>query len=145
LIQDVTSSNYFRIQYYGENYNEAYEILEKENADLILEIPPKFEKNIVRESQNKVLVAINAINGTKAGLSGMYLSQILQDYNKNIQAKLSPEIVEFQKNAGLEVSSIIWFNRHYNYRLSLVPGILAFLVTLIGGMLTALNIVSEKK
>ena len=43
LIQDVTSSNYFRIQYYGENYNEAYEILEKENADLILEIPPKFE------------------------------------------------------------------------------------------------------
>ena len=36
LIQDVTSSNYFRIQYYGENYNEAYKILEKENADLIL-------------------------------------------------------------------------------------------------------------
>ena len=145
LIQDVTSSNYFRIQYYGENYNEAYEILEKENADLILEIPPKFEKNIVRESQNKVLVAINAINGTKAGLSGVYLSQILQDYNKNIQAKLSPEIVEFQKNAGLEVSSILWFNRHYNYRLALVPGILAFLVTLIAGMLTALNIVSEKE
>jgi hypothetical protein len=74
----------------------------------------------------------------------MYLSQILQDYNKNIQAKLSPEIVEFQKNAGLEVSSILWF-RHYNYRLALVPGILAFLVTLIGGMLTALNIVSEKE
>jgi len=145
LIQDVTSSNYFRLQYYGENYNEAYEILEKENADLILEIPPKFEKNIVRESQNKVLVAINAINGTKAGLSGVYLSQILQDYNKNIQAKLSPEIVEFQKNSGLEVSSILWFNRHYNYRLALVPGILAFLVTLIGGMLTALNIVSEKE
>lgn len=44
LIQDVTSSNYFKIQYYGENYNEAYEILEKENADLILEIPQKFEK-----------------------------------------------------------------------------------------------------
>lgn len=145
LIQDITSSNYFRLQYYGENYNEAYEILEKENADLILEIPPKFEKNIVRESQNKVLVAINAINGTKAGLSGVYLSQILQDYNKNIQAKLSPEIVEFQKNVGLEVSSILWFNRHYNYRLALVPGILAFLVTLIGGMLTALNIVSEKE
>ncbi len=88
LIQDVTSSNYFQTQYYGENYNEAYEILRKENADLILEIPQKFEKNIVRESQNKVLVAINAINGTKAGLSGVYLSQILQDYNKNILTEL---------------------------------------------------------
>ena len=145
LIQDVTSSNYFRLQYYGENYNEAYEILEKEEVDLILEIPSKFEKNIVRESQNKVLVAINAINGTKAGLSGVYLSQILQDYNKNIQTELSPEIVEMQKNAGLQVDSMLWFNKHYNYRLALVPGILAFLVTLVGGMLTALNIVSEKE
>ena len=79
---------------------------------MILEIPPNFQKNIVRESQNKVLVAINAINGTKAGLFlGCYLSQILQDYNKNILTELSPEIVEFQK-IPLEVSSIIWFNRH---------------------------------
>jgi ABC-2 type transport system permease protein len=62
-----------------------------------LEIPPKFEKNIVRESQNKVLVAINAINGTKAGLSGMYLSQILQDYNKNIQAKFLQKLLNFRK------------------------------------------------
>ena len=95
-----------QLQYYGENYNEAYENLEKEKVDLILEIPPKFEKNIVRETQNKVLVAINAINGTKAGLSGVYLSQILQDYNKNIQTELSPEIVEMQKNAGLQVDSM---------------------------------------
>lgn len=145
LIQDVTSSNYFRLQYYGENYQEAFEILEQEKADLILEIPPKFEKNIVREGQNKVLVAINAINGTKAGLSGTYLSQIIQDYNKKIQTELSPEISEAQKNSGFQINTILWFNRHFNYRLALVPGILAFLVTLIGGMLTALNIVSEKE
>lgn len=145
LIQDITSGKYFRLQYYGENYNEAYEILEEEKADLILEIPPKFEKNIVRESQEKVLIAINAINGTKAGLSGLYLSQILMDFNKKIQAELSPEIVEAQKNAGIEVRSTLWFNNHYNYRLALVPGILGFLVTLVGGMLTALNIVSEKE
>lgn len=145
LLQEVTSSHYFNLKYYGENSKDAYEILEREKADLILEIPPQFEKNLVRESQNKVLVAINAINGTKAGLSGIYLSQIIQDYNKKIQTDLSPEITELQKNTGLEIRSSLWFNRHYNYRLALVPGILALLITLIGGMLTALNIVTEKE
>jgi ABC-2 type transport system permease protein len=90
------------------------------------------------------LVAINAINGTKAGLSGCIFHKFYKITIKIFKPN-SPELVEFQKNAGLEVSSILWFNRHYNYRLALVPGILAFLVTLIGGMLTALNIVSEKK
>jgi ABC-2 type transport system permease protein len=78
-------------------------------------------------------------------LGGSYLAQILQDYNQNIQTKLSPQLVEFQKNAGLELNATLWFNRFYNYRLALVPGILAFLVTLVGGMLSALNIVSEKE
>ena len=78
-------------------------------------------------------------------MGGSYLAQILQDYNQNIQTKLSPQLVEFQKNAGLEVNATLWFNRFYNYRLALVPGILAFLVTLVGGMLSALNIVSEKE
>ena len=145
LIQKITASNYFKLQYYGEDYQKAFETIESEKSDIILEIPPKFEQNLVRENQQKVLVAINAINGTKAGLGGSYLAQILQDYNQNIQTKLSPQLVEFQKNAGLEVNATLWFNRFYNYRLALVPGILAFLVTLVGGMLSALNIVSEKE
>ncbi|KAF1857624.1 hypothetical protein Lal_00014637 [Lupinus albus] len=102
----VANTNVERI--YVPHRKYAHSVAKKEDADLILEIPSKFEKNIVRESQNKVLVAINAINGTKAGLSGMYLSQILQDYNKNILTELSPEIVEFQKNSGLEVVFSSW-------------------------------------
>lgn len=145
LIQKIIASNYFKLQYYGEDYQKAFETIESEKSDIILEIPPKFEQNLVRENQQKVLIAINAINGTKAGLGGSYLAQILQDYNQNIQTKLSPQLVEFQKNSGLELNATLWFNRFYNYRLALVPGILAFLVTLVGGMLSALNIVSEKE
>lgn len=47
--------------------------------------------------------------------------------------------------SGLEIIPSFWFNSDYNYRLSLVPGILGFLITLIAGYLTALNIVQEKK
>lgn len=145
LINDITSSGYFQLTYFGENYRAAFEKIEKENADLILEIPPNFEKNLIRENQQQVFVGINAINGTKAGLSGAYLTQIFQLFNKNIQLKFQPQIAEAAKNSGLEIRSLMWFNKNYNYRLSLVPGILVFLVTLVGGMLSALNIVEEKE
>ncbi|WP_228441752.1 ABC transporter permease [Chryseobacterium lacus] len=145
LIRKVTASGYFKIVEYGENYKTAYSAIESEKADLILEIPNNFEKNLVLENKEKVLVAINAINGTKAGLSGSYLAQILQDFNQQIQVKMMPQTETAKKTSGLEIVPKLRFNEQYNYRLSLVPGILAFLVTLIGGYLTALNIVEEKE
>ncbi len=145
LIRKITASGYFKIMDYGENYNDAYQEVEKDKIDLILEIPNNFEKDLVRENNDKVLIAIKAINGTKAGLSASYLGQILQNYNQQIQLEMNPELETVKKNSGLEIVPKFWFNETYNYRLSLVPGILAFLVTLIGGYLTALNIVEEKE
>ena len=145
LIRKITASGYFKIINYGENYNTAYEEIEKDKADLILEIPNNFEKDLVRENKEKVLLAINAINGTKAGLSASYLAQILQDYNQQVQLKMSPELESAKKISGVEIVPNFWFNENYNYRLALVPGILAFLVTLISGYLAALNIVQEKE
>lgn len=145
LIRKVTASGYFKIVNYGESYPTAFQEVEKDKADLIIEIPNNFEKNIVRENQEKVLLVINAINGTKAGLSASYLAQILQDYNQQIQVKLSPQTETLKKTSGLEILPKFWFNESYNYRLSLVPGILAFLITLVAGYLSALNIVQEKE
>ncbi len=145
LIRKITASGYFQIVNYGESFNKAYSDVEQEKADLIIEIPNNFEKNLVRENSEKVLLAINAINGTKAGLSGSYLAQIIADFNQQIQVKTMPQIETVKKTSGLDIIPKFWFNESYNYRLSLVPGILAFLVTLIGGYLTALNIVEEKE
>lgn len=145
LIRKITASGYFKIMDYGENYNDAYQEVENDKIDLILEIPNNFEKYLVRENNEKVLIAINAINGTKAGLSASYLGQILQNYNQQVQLEMNPELENAKKISGVEIIPNFWFNETYNYRLSLVPGILAFLVTLIGGYLTALNIVEEKE
>lgn len=145
LIRKITASGYFKMTHYSENYEKAYEEIEKDKADLILEIPNNFEKDLVRENSGKILLAINAINGTKAGLSASYLAQILQHYNRQIQVEIDPGVESSTETSGLDIVPTFWFNENYNYRLSLVPGILAFLVTLISGYLAALNIVQEKE
>jgi ABC-2 type transport system permease protein len=45
----------------------------------------------------------------------------------------------------IEIASSNWFNPFLNYAFFMVPGILALLVTMVGGYLSALNIVKEKE
>jgi ABC-2 type transport system permease protein len=55
--------------------------------------PIIFEKDLVKENEAKLFMAINAINGTKANLGGAYLRTIIQDYNKQVRT----EWIQFPK------------------------------------------------
>ncbi len=144
LLSKITGSGYFRLIDYCSSYNAAYKYIETGQADAILEIPPHFEKNLVRGGSQQVFIALNAINGTKANLGGSYLNAIIADFNKDILVQLAPSSKSIN-STGIEVTSVSWFNPKRNYKLSLIPGILAILVTIVGGFLAALNIVKEKE
>lgn len=144
LLSDITSSGYFRLVAYDNTFDEAYKYIETDKTDVILEIPADFERNLVRTGSQQIFIAFNAINGTKAGLGAGYLRTIITNYNKHILVKLAPSM-QTSDGAGINVVPLDWFNPQRNYQLSLIPGILGMLVTLVGGFLTALNIVKEKE
>jgi ABC-2 type transport system permease protein len=75
LISKITSSGHFKLVSFNSSYKKAYTLIENDKADLILEIPTSFERDMVDEKTSKVLMAINAIEGTKAGLGGAYLAR----------------------------------------------------------------------
>lgn len=144
LISTITASGYFRLTGYNDSFRQAFHLIERDRADLILEIPYGFEKNLIREGEQKMFIAVNAINGVKANLGGSYLTSIIKNYNKEIRLDLNPA-TRFEQSPRIEVTLSNWFNSLLNYRVFMVPGILAFLVTLVGGFLTCLNIVKEKE
>jgi len=144
LISTVTASGYFRLTGYKAAFKEAFQLIEANKADLILEIPQGFERNLIREKSQKLFIAANAINGVKAGLGAAYLSSIIRGYNKDIRLQLL-QPSKFNQASVIEIASSNWFNPLMNYQVFMVPGILAILVTMIGGFLSALNIVKEKE
>lgn len=144
LISKITSSGYFTLTGYNANFNEAYKLIENDKADIILEIPNGFERNLIREDEQKLFVAVNAINGTKAGLGGAYLGNIIGSFNGSIRTQLiQPD--RFNPMPQVQVTSTNWFNPLLNYSFFMVPGILVLLVTMIAAMQSALNIVREKE
>src|SRR6185503_12239864 len=144
LISKITSSGYFRLADYTGSYETAMHEIEKDEADLILEIPSSFEKQLVKEDEAPLFIAVNAINGTKANLGGAYLRSIIQDYNSEVRTEWI-QFPRFSPETTIEVTSSNWYNPSMNYRYFMVPGILVILVTMVGSFLAALNIVKEKE
>ena len=144
LISKITASGYFQLQAYNPSFKDALHDIEKDNSDLILEIPASFEKDLVKEDKSTLFLAINAINGVKANLGGAYLRSIIQDYNREVRLKWI-QFPRFSPETNIEVVSSNWFNPLMNYKYFMVPGILVLLVTMVGSFLASLNIVKEKE
>lgn len=144
LVSKITSSGYFRLQDFTQSYDQAMRSIEKDEADLVLEIPASFEKQIVREDEGTLFMAVNAINGTKANLGAAYLRNIIQDFNRQVRTEWI-QFPRFNPEPTIEVTSSNWFNPTMNYKHFMVPGILVILVTMVGAFLASLNIVKEKE
>lgn len=79
LVDKVLSSGYFRLTDRSDRYDEALTSVESNESDIILEIPFDFERDLGKEGRADVMIAANAVNGTKGGLGSSYLSSIIQD------------------------------------------------------------------
>ncbi|HET6721616.1 MAG TPA: ABC transporter permease [Chitinophagaceae bacterium] len=144
LINKVTASGYFILTDYSSSYEQALEEIEKDNADLALQIPDHFEKDLVKEDEATLFMALNAINGTKANIGAVYLRTIIQDYNKEVRSEWI-QFPRFSPETQIEITSSNWFNPLMNYKYFMVPGILVILLTMVGSNLAAVNIVKEKE
>ncbi|KVV14995.1 ABC transporter permease [Flavobacterium sp. TAB 87] len=144
LINKITASGYFVLSDYDNSFNGAFEQIESDKADLILEIPKNFEKDLSREGSQKLFIAVNAINGTKANLGGAYLARIIADFNAEIRLDWRQQSIASNTQI-IEIVPSNWYNPLLNYSYFMVPGILATLVTMIAVYMCALNIVKEKE
>src|SRR3984957_15254091 len=68
LVNKIISSGYFRLKDNSASFAQGLHAVEQDKTDLILEIPAQFERNLVKENEATLFVAVNAINGVKAGL-----------------------------------------------------------------------------
>ena len=119
LVQQIAVSNYFIFGGQKASYAEAIKDIKKGKADVILEI-----------RDGKYLIAANAVNGTKGSMGSAYLSQI---------------VTSRQPIANSQLSVLNLYNKHQNYKLFMIPALLAIVMMLMTGFLPTLNIVGEKE
>ncbi len=144
LIQKIQASGYFKITNLSDRYDNALDEIERDKADIILEIPVDFEKYLVKEMKADVMISANAVNGNKGGLGTAYLVNIISDFNQDIRTDLSQNV---QKAAipMLEIIPQYRYNPSLLYEVFMVPALMVMVMAMVCGFLPALNIVSEKE
>ena len=146
LITKIGSSGYFRIISFDRSYTEALEHIENGSSDLIMELPDGFERNLVKEGKQTIGISVDAINGSKASIGGAYLTSVIADFNADLEINQIKIQDSVNRPGGLmNITFSNWFNPHAEYKYFFVPGVLVLLLTMIGGFMTALNIVREKE
>ncbi|MCK9219521.1 MAG: ABC transporter permease [Bacteroidales bacterium] len=144
LISKYEGSPFYKIVQTTFSYNEAMDLMQQSKVDVIIRIPDGFERQLVKENQGKVQFTMNAINQAVAGLSSGYCTSILIDFNRELlQDWLNPSQMAGLKYIQTDYS--YWYNPKLNYKTYMVPGILVLLVTIIGLLLSGMNIVREKE
>lgn len=142
LINKFVSSNFFIGAGISDDVSIAEEKLTTNEADVICVIPDKFSVNLEGKTKPTVQFLLNSINGSLAELSLAYCRAVVTDFSKEVNIKKG-----FQSNltAGIDVRTRHWYNPELNYRIFMAPGILVLLVTIIGWMMTGMNLVKEKE
>ena len=81
-----------------------------------------------------------------AGLTNAYALSVISDYNQQIAGKIT---INNQRSTindqRINVTYSHWYNPELNYKNFMVPGVLALLVSLVGLLLSGMNIVREKE
>ena len=130
LVHSIEASNYFIFCGQKPTYQAALNDIETSKADIILVIPPHYSRDLTQGRQPQVLIAANAVNGTKSSIGSAYLTQIVAPTTTAIRSK---------------VDTLFLYNKHLNYKVYMIPALFAILLMLMTGFLPALNIVGEKE
>lgn len=152
VVDRLAASGRFDPTEASASVERGQDALMRRTVEIIVVIPADFERDIVRERRAAVQFLLNAEDGATAGVTSAYAREILSRYASEINADLTPTVVhggvERAPQRGqpqVEIRSRGWYNAELDYRYYMVPGILVQLITIVGTLLTAMNIVREKE
>ena len=145
LVEKFSASTYFNVLTDFPSESKASAAMLQGDVDVLLEIPRYFERGLQKEKHTNIGVTINAIDGAAAGVENVYVTQIVQRFNRNIIIDLLQPSDQLIQPAIIDTIPLFWYNQTLNYKTFMVPGILVLLVTMITLFLSGMNIVREKE
>ncbi len=135
LTEAMTSNGIFIIESQPKTEKELSRQVEEGKLNIGVIIPPEFPRKLVKK-EAEIQVFIDGVDANTAGIVSGYITQIIQNYNRNlVPTQFNPQVstqVAFLYNPGLTSS---WF---------FVPGVMGLVLTLLGTLVSSVTVVREK-
>jgi ABC-2 type transport system permease protein len=138
-------SEYFDLAGTVEREEEADWWLNTGRARAVLIIPPDFGKHILSHGKVAVQVLVDGGNANSANVTMGYLNAKIREYNLALAREATRKQGIRLPAIPITVEPRVWYNPQLESSQFLVPGLIGFLLMLVGTVLTAVSVVREKE
>ena len=140
LIEQFAATSYLKITGYARSRAELQNAIVAGHAQVAVEIPPDYARNITAKRQANVLVLIDGSDSSVA-------NQALAAANGVVLNRGVRELIEGNKGRrpSVEAHPVMMFNPDMRSANLLIPGLIAILLTFSGTILSAFAIVKERE
>jgi len=150
LVRRIGASSYFTVVSDEPSMAGAERDLATGRASVVVRIPRRFADRLAAGGPAPVQLVVDGVDGATAGVVRSYLGTIVYDFGADVETRGAPGSGRARATMAaaarpLALRSRGLFNPTLDYKDFIVPGILVILVTLIGTLITSMNIAREKE
>lgn len=144
FIKNFSNTEYFDVKYYIGGYDEVDELLNNDNARIVLVIPPDFSKSLSLGRDANIQIIIDGSNANTATTAIGYMNIIVQTYSQKIVEQTFQRAGR-QMFLPIDFRPKIWYNPELSSAKFLIPGLIGFILMISAVISTSLSVVREKE
>jgi len=161
LVEKFTGSGYFTLHSMVRSNDEVRLLMDHGKVDMFMHIRPGLSKNLKTGKVSEIQVIIDGTDSNRGAIITSYVNEIMQVYFtgrylgriktqvlfrlSGVAAQQSGDVSAPVISGGVRVVDRAYFNPTLHSRYFFLPGVAAFIVTLVAVMLTSMSIVKERE
>ncbi len=141
LVARFEASRYFQLKGRAAGWGDIERALDSGSAQVAIVIPRNFARDLERGLQVPMQVAVDGSDANTATIALGYVAAIIAQYSGQVAGEIAG--VAAPSPLGVEARLRVWYNPEMESRNFIVPGLIAVIMAVIGGLLSSLTVARE--
>ncbi len=139
-----TSSGYFSIVEYVDNYRQMQRAIDRGDAVMGLSIPRDFGRKVRRaDTSIPMQILLDGTDPNRGSIAAGYSSLITQNFSREIIQRKLQQMGISTSGSSIQSQVRIWYNPSLRSKNYLVPGLMAMIMAILAALLTSTTVSRE--
>lgn len=143
FLKRFQSSQYFRVVRTVSNYKELVQAIDGGKCQIGIVVPADFSSKLKSGETVSVQALADGTDSNSANLGMGYSQAVVQSYLQQVQLQWQQRQGRGQGQPVISVDSRTWFNESLESMATIVPGVVALVMAVVGTFLTSMTIARE--
>ncbi|MBW4054683.1 MAG: ABC transporter permease [Proteobacteria bacterium] len=143
FLKRFQASIYFNVVKAVDNYPALIRAIDGGRCQIGIVVPPDFSKNLNSGETVRIQALVDGTDSNSANLGMSYSQVVVQAYSQHLQLQWLQRQGRTNIQPLVTVDARTWFNENLESMSTIVPGVVALVMAVVGTFLTSLTIARE--